>query len=106
MTNSMLSGAFLEGDVPVVAPVSGGGIFDYLWLIIALPALGAAVILLMGERRTHGWGHYLGTATVAGSFLLSLLAFVSLLGRDDAERSVGQHLYTWFEAGSFKAEAG
>jgi len=61
MTNPMFSGAlrvpFLEGDVPVVAPTAGNGIFDYLWLIIALPALGAAVILLLGERRTHGWAH-------------------------------------------------
>ena len=56
----------------MVAPTSGDGIFDYLWLIIALPALGAAVILLLGERRTHGWAHYVGTATVAGSFLVSL----------------------------------
>lgn len=113
MTNPMFSGMSflgggtptLTGDVPVVAPTSGGGIFDYLWVIIALPALGAAVILLLGERRTHGWAHYLGTATVAGSFLLSAAAFVQLLGREESDRSIGQHLYTWFEAGSFKADA-
>jgi NADH-quinone oxidoreductase subunit L len=109
MTNLLLSGRtgmpFLEGEVPVIHPADAGGIFDYLWLIIALPALGALVILVLGERRTHGWGHYLGTATVAGSFVLSVLAFLSLLGRDEADRSIGQHLYTWFEAGSFKADA-
>ena len=95
----------LEGDVPVIVPGDAGGIFDYLWLIIALPALGAAVILVLGERRTHGWAHLLGTATVAGSFLLSLVAFFGLLGRDEAERSIGQHLYTWFEAGAFQVDA-
>ena len=87
MTNPMLSGAlrvpFLEGEVPVVHPASAGGVFDYLWLIIALPALGAAVILLLGERRAHAWAPILGTATVAASFVVSLVAFVTLLGRDE-----------------------
>ncbi len=109
MTNLLLSGRrgmpFLETEVPVIAPADAGGIFDYLWLIIALPALGALVILVLGERRTHGWGHFLGTATVAGSFVLSVLAFLELLGREETDRSIGQHLYTWFEAGSFRADA-
>ena len=43
MTNLTLGMPFLEGDVPVIAPTAGDGIFSYLWLIIALPALGAAV---------------------------------------------------------------
>src|SRR5687768_994327 len=113
MTNSMLAGMpflgggmpTLAGEVPIIHPADAGGIFDYLWLIIALPALGAAVILVLGERRTHGWAHLLGTATVAGSFLLSLVAFFGLLGRDEAERSIGQHLYTWFDAGSLQVDA-
>jgi NADH-quinone oxidoreductase subunit L len=92
--------------VPVVHPVSAGGVFDLLWLIIALPAIGAAIILVLGNRRTSAWAHLLGCATVGGSFVLSLVAFFSLLGRDENDRQVGKHLYTWFEAGSFKAEAG
>jgi NADH-quinone oxidoreductase subunit L len=110
MTNTLFTGPssmpFAEGDVPVLAPAAAGGVFDLLWLIIALPALGAAVVLVLGERRTHGWAHLLGTATVAGSFLLSLIAFFALLTRDEADRSIGQHVYTWFEAGSFEADAG
>ena len=105
MTNLMFAGPFLAEEVPVVDPAGAGGIFDHLWLIIALPALGAAVILVLGERRTHGWAHLLGTATVALSFVLSVLSFLALLGRDEADRSIGQHLYTWFEAGSFRADA-
>ena len=31
--------------------------------------------------------------------MISLLLFVQLLGRDEDDRQVGQHLYTWFEAG-------
>jgi NADH-quinone oxidoreductase subunit L len=86
------------GHVPVVAPTSGDGVFDLIWLVIALPLLGA-VILLLGGRRTDKWGHLLGTALPVGSFLLSLVLFFSLLGRDESERQVGQHLYDWIEVG-------
>nr|WP_235534840.1 NADH-quinone oxidoreductase subunit L [Nocardioides sp. Soil777] len=83
-------------------PVDADGVFSLLWLIIALPLAGAVVLLLGGAlapRALDRVGHWLGTATVAGSFGLSLAMFVSLLGRSEEERQVGQHLYTWFEVG-------
>jgi NADH-quinone oxidoreductase subunit L len=85
--------------VPVVDPGSASGIFSLTWLVIALPLAGAA-ILLLGGRRTDRWGHLLGTALPIGSLVLSVLMFVELLGRDEAERQVGQHLYTWFQVGT------
>ena len=91
--------------VPVISPGAADGVFSLLWLIIALPAAGAMVILLLGNTRTKNWAHLLGTGTVAGSFLLSLTLFIALLGRDETDRSIGQHLYTWVEAGSFRADA-
>lgn len=90
------------GAIPVVHPVDADGVFSLLWLIIALPLAGAVVLLLGGAlapRALDRVGHWLGTATVAGSFGLSLAMFVSLLGRSEEERQVGQHLYTWFEVG-------
>jgi NADH-quinone oxidoreductase subunit L len=93
----------LEG-VPVIEAATADGTFSLLWLVIGLPALGAAVLLL-GGRRTDAWGHWLGVATVAGSFVLSVLAFLALLGRDAEERSITQHLFTWVQAGSFSADA-
>ncbi len=83
---------------PVVDPSSATGVFSLLWLVIALPLAGAAVLLL-GGRATDRWGHLLGTALPIGSFVLSLLMFVDLLGRDSGDRQVSQHLYTWFETG-------
>src|SRR3954467_14893308 len=94
----------LEASAPVIAPVSASGIFDLLWLVIALPALGAAVILVLGNRRTYRWGPLLGCATVVGSFVISLVAFITLLGRSAGDRSIGVHLYTWFQVGTFKAD--
>uniref|UniRef100_UPI0039E1FD5C proton-conducting transporter transmembrane domain-containing protein n=1 Tax=Nocardioides sp. Root682 TaxID=1736586 RepID=UPI0039E1FD5C len=70
-----------------------------LWLIIALPLFGAAVLLLLGNRRTKGYGHWIGLATITGSFLLSLVMFLQLLGRDEGDRQVAKHLWTWIEAG-------
>src|SRR3954464_3858745 len=96
----------LQESAPVVDPSTTSGVLSLLWVIIALPALGAVVILLLGNARTSRFAHLLGCATVLGSFVLSVLAFVALLGRDEADRQVGQTLYTWVEAGSFKASFG
>ncbi|GAB6985250.1 NADH-quinone oxidoreductase subunit L [Nocardioides pyridinolyticus] len=91
--------AFSEGGaIPVVDPTSADGVFSLLWLVIALPLAGAA-ILLVGGRYTDRWGHLLGTALPIGSFAISLAMFVSLLGRDDHDRQVVQELYTWFQTG-------
>ena len=65
----------------MVDPSSAGSLALPLVLVIALPALGAAVLLL-GGRRTDRWGHLLGCATVIGSFVCSLVLFFAILGRD------------------------
>ncbi|WP_435742933.1 NADH-quinone oxidoreductase subunit L [Nocardioides sp. SYSU DS0663] len=84
--------------IPVVDPSSSSGVFSLLWLVIALPLLGAAVLLL-GGRATDRWGHWLGTAMAAGSFVVSLVLFFELLGRSEGERSIVQELYTWMQVG-------
>ena len=96
----------LHESIPVVDPGAADGVFSLLWLVIALPLAGAVILLVGGPLlRSAGsnvldrWGHLVGTATAAASFVLSLALFVSLLGRGDEERQVGQHLYTWFQAG-------
>ena len=68
--------------------------------MIALPLAGA-VILLLGGRRTDRFGHLLGTATVVGSFVVSLAMFIALLGRGDEDRSLSVHLYDWIQVGGF-----
>src|SRR3954453_6517768 len=94
----------LAGTAPTVDPSTAGGVFSLLWVIIALPALGAAVLLLLGNDRTRGWAHLLGCATVLASFVISLVAFVALLGRADGDREIGQKVYDWVDAGSFHVD--
>jgi NADH-quinone oxidoreductase subunit L len=63
-------------------------------------------VLLLGGRRTDSFGHLLGTALPAGSFLLGLVQFFAMLGRDSDDRSIGQHLYSWVSVGKFNVDAG
>jgi NADH-quinone oxidoreductase subunit L len=95
--------ALMHAAAPAVHPAGTSGVFSVLWLIIALPALGAAVMLL-GGRRTDRFGHVLGVATVGLSFVLGLICFVTLLGRGSGDRQVQQHLWTWFTAGHYHVE--
>jgi NADH-quinone oxidoreductase subunit L len=89
--------------VPVVSPADASGVFNLLWALIALPVAGAAVLLLAG-RRADRWGHLLGTATVIGSFVIGLILFFTDLGRSSDHRAVHQHLWTFFESGSYRVD--
>jgi NADH-quinone oxidoreductase subunit L len=97
----LLAAAEGHHEVPVVDPSAAEGVFTLLGLVIGLPLLGA-LVLLVGGRRTDRWGHLLGTATVAGSFVVAVLLFVALLGREEGERQVTQHLWTWVDVGSYQ----
>ncbi len=106
MSTSTVAALGGEASVPVVEPAAAGGVFSLLWLIIVLPAAGAAVLLLLGGRRTGAWAHLLGCATVIGSFLVGLVTFLALLGRDGADRTVGQDLFTWIDVGAWQVQFG
>ncbi|WP_246210606.1 NADH-quinone oxidoreductase subunit L [Nocardioides piscis] len=86
----------------MIHPGAAEGVFSWLWLIIALPLAGAVVLLLGGalaKGALDRLGHWIGVATAVGSFVLSVILFVALLGRGEEERQIGQHLFTWFEVG-------
>jgi NADH-quinone oxidoreductase subunit L len=92
------------GGVPVV-PTEADGILALLWLIIALPALGAA-LLLLGGRRTDRVGHLVGTAMSAGAFVVGVATFVALLGHGEEERQVQLTLWTWLDVGDYTVRMG
>ena len=77
----------------------------YAWLLVALPLLGAAVLLL-GGRRTDKFGPVLATALSWGAFVVGALVFLAMLGRGAEDRAVGINLFDWIAAGSFKVSAG
>jgi NADH-quinone oxidoreductase subunit L len=92
-----------EGAIPVVAPTTADGVFTLAWLVIALPLAGGAILLIGGAiapKTFAAFGHLLGCLLPIGSFVISVAMFVKLLGRDDDDRQVAQHLYTWIDTGS------
>ena len=81
------------------------GVLGLGWLLVALPLIGAAVLLL-GGRRTDGWGHLLGTAMPALAGVIAIAQFIALLGRDAEHRSVGQKLFRWVPVGDLHVDVG
>ncbi len=89
----------------VVVPVPATGFLSLAWLLIAIPALSAAILLLVGKAGDR-WGHFLGTVAPLASFAIGVCYFAQLLGRDTAERAVAVPLYDWISIGSWNIEAG
>jgi NADH-quinone oxidoreductase subunit L len=88
-----------------VAAAADGGVQTGAWLLVALPLLGAAV-LLVGGRRTDRWGHWLAVGLSWAAFVWGALLFLDLQGLPAEERARDLHLFTWVPAGSFSADAG
>ncbi|MGW4097384.1 NADH-quinone oxidoreductase subunit L [Mycobacterium sp. NPDC004974] len=76
-----------------------------IWLVIALPAAGAAVLLLSG-RRSDRWGHLLGCATALGAFVLGAALFTQMLGRDGEHRVVVESLFSWVPVAGLQVDFG
>ena len=89
----------------IVEPVAATGLFSHAWLMIALPAFGAFVLLAFG-RRVEKAGPYLAVATITGSFAVGLALFLQLLSAPVADRAVAVPVYTWFATGSWSFDVG
>ncbi|MDX2357201.1 NADH-quinone oxidoreductase subunit L [Dietzia sp. PP-33] len=76
-----------------------------LWLIPALPLLGAAILLLLG-RRANAWGHLLGCGTALAAFAVAAWQFVAMAGREAGDRAAGQTLFTWVSVGDLTVDFG
>jgi NADH-quinone oxidoreductase subunit L len=78
---------------------------DFIWLLVALPAAGAA-ILLLGGRRTDRWGHLLGCTAAVASFGVGLTFLAEMLRRSSADRTIGQTLFSWVPVGGLHVDFG
>lgn len=84
----------------VATLASASGISSLAWLLIALPALGAAVLLL-GGKRTNAWGHYFAVIMAVSTFVVAATLLTSMLRRSPEERGVVIHLWNWMVVGGF-----
>ncbi|MEN4474764.1 NADH-quinone oxidoreductase subunit L [Mycolicibacterium cosmeticum] len=78
---------------------------DPIWLMIALPAAGAAILLLTG-RHADRWGHLVGCATVITAFGAAGWQFLAMTGRPADHRAVRHVLYTWLPVDGLHVDVG
>ncbi len=90
---------------PATYTESVGGAIGVAWLLVALPLVGAAVLLLAG-RRSDAWGHLVGVAMSAASFVVAAAIWVQMLGLSGGERVQELALGTWLSAGAFTVDLG
>ncbi|MGX9790420.1 NADH-quinone oxidoreductase subunit L [Mycobacterium sp. MMS18-G62] len=76
-----------------------------VWLVVALPLAGAAILLLAG-RRTNSWGHLLGCLAALASFTAGVVLFVDMLGRHAEDRIVHQALFSWVPVAGLHVDFG
>ena len=93
----LTSGEASPGEV-----VQATGTFGLIAALIAIPALGAVILLLAG-RRANKWGHLLGTAMVLAAFVVACVLFAALLAQPEDARTINQFLWNWIDVGTFKA---
>ncbi|MGW7679488.1 NADH-quinone oxidoreductase subunit L [Kribbella sp. NPDC054772] len=76
---------------------------ELTWLLVAVPAVSAA-ILLLGGKATNAWGHLLGTLAPLISFACGVVLFFQMRGLSGDERSETVNLFEWFSVGHIKVE--
>jgi NADH-quinone oxidoreductase subunit L len=95
--------AILAAETTSVGVVSGDA--SVVWLLIALPALGALVLFLAG-RRADRWGHWVGVGTVSAAFLVGLAVLVNTVGLPAEQRTRELSIYDWISVAGLNVDFG
>src|SRR4030095_16865968 len=78
----------------------------YFYLITVLPLIGFLINGLFGYKikneKVSGW---LGSLTVFGSFIITVLAYIELTGLPAEERSITVPLFNWITSGTLNIGA-
>jgi NADH-quinone oxidoreductase subunit L len=76
------------------------------YLMPLLPLAGFVVLAGAGRRLGDPWAGWLGTATVAGSFVVACITYAGLLERHSgASREFTQTLFSWIPVGGLQVKA-
>src|SRR5712691_9694027 len=76
-------------------------ISSYLWLIPALPLLGATIIALFGYKVLKQFSHWPCIIGAAGSCVLSVMVLLAIRGAEGEEPPKAVVIYyQWFSAGT------
>lgn len=81
------------------------GIFTLTWVLVALPLLGAFLILVFGKPLKK-IAPYLAIALSSSSFLLGFIMFLQMRSRPAGERGSVSNVYQWIASGSLDVSFG
>ena len=95
----------LESIDSVVTSEVATGVFANMWLLIALPLLGA-IVLLLGGNRTNSFGPLLAVVLPIASFGFAVYLWTELLALPTQSRSQNLVLFEWINIGSFQVPFG
>jgi NADH-quinone oxidoreductase subunit L len=79
-------------------------LLDLAWVIPALPALGAAVLLLFGKRLGEPAAGWIATALMTLAFVASVIALFALWSLPADQRSHISDGFTWIQVGGFRVD--
>ncbi len=79
-------------------------LLDLAWVIPALPALGAVVLLLFGKRIGEPRAGWIATGLIALAFIGSAITFGALFSLHADARSHLSDGYTWLQSGGFSVQ--
>ncbi len=102
LTNTV---GFALADPSAVRATEAGGFAAFGWLMIALPLLGAA-ILLLGGKATNSWGPMLAVGMSWASFAVGIGVIAQLAGMPAEERALSVQMWEWVAAGSLSVNVG
>jgi NADH-quinone oxidoreductase subunit L len=79
------------------------GIQSAAWLLVVIPAVSAAVLLLVGKRGDK-WAPWLGALVPVVLFVYAVMLFFSV--KSESNREVNLHLYSWIPVNRFQVDIG
>jgi len=77
---------------------------DLVWLVPALPLVGALLLVVFGARIGEPRAGWLATLATASSFVVTTLVYLDLLGMPAEERSHVVRLFSWIPVGSLQVD--
>jgi NADH-quinone oxidoreductase subunit L len=83
--------------------IAATGIQTGVWLLVAIPAVSAAV-LLIGGKRVDRVAHWIGALVPVALFVYAVMLFFSVKGQHN--REIDRHLFSWIPVAGFHVDAG
>jgi len=86
--------------------VSERDILDLVWIVPALPLLGAAVLILFGKRIGEPVAGWIATGLMGLAFAWSIVTFVAMTNLPADARGNVVNIFTWLPAGALHVDMG